>query len=197
MFSQFMTPKYVAKNWYVNTQPNQNGNYIEIEARPGGMMAWILEKLGIDPTTEVYVDDQNFILEKGSLAGNVREVVPLRKISATNYGYTKPLVQAAVMIALIITIPVAVYKLIYDKTLQLGVKASGGVNSEIRLKTKRLTGEEITEQEAQQFSYVIQQLVDNSTSDGPTGMLGQGSQQQGRQQQGSGQRQIPHNQAAQ
>jgi hypothetical protein len=166
-------PGYVAKQWNVQQTPNERGNYVEIVARAPGFMGWILQLMGMDATTSIYVDDKNFTLEKASLAGHTREVVPLGKISATSYGFVKP--WKALIAGLALAVPTigislvvaAIYYFLY-KTLTIGIKASGGVTSQLDLNNKGLGGNKLTDQHAQEVSDVIQMLVDQTHGAKPT-----------------------------
>ncbi len=71
---------------------NYNGPvYVHIVARSSGLISWFLTMLGIDVTTtfEVYADRIEF--KRGSLSGQIQTILPLRSISVTSTGYTKPI----------------------------------------------------------------------------------------------------------
>jgi F0F1-type ATP synthase membrane subunit c/vacuolar-type H+-ATPase subunit K len=163
---------YVAKQWNVQQTPNERGNYVEIVARAPGLMGWLLQLMGIGATTSLYIDDKNFTLEKASLAGHVREVVPLKKISSTTYGFVKPWKGLIMGLALaaptfgVSLVVAAIYYFLY-KTLTVGIKASGGVVSELNLKNKGLGGNKLTDEHAQEVSNVIQMLIDTTHSSDP------------------------------
>mgnify|MGYP006279711403 CR=1 FL=1 len=161
--------KWIAKEWNVSNQPNQNGNYIEITAGQKGLFAWVLEKMGIDATKTMKVDGEDLIVEEGSLRGQVRTVVPLKKISQTESGYTKPFTTAVVLAAaglplFVVGALIGVAYYIFNKQLTVGFKGSGGVNISLDLATKSLGGKELTEQDAEQVSRTVQHLVRNSGS---------------------------------
>ena len=78
----------VLKEFKINLEGPE---YIHIVARKSGLISFFLTMVGIDATTafRVYADRIEFV--EGSLSGQISTTMPLRSISITTCGYTKPI----------------------------------------------------------------------------------------------------------
>lgn len=78
----------VLKEFKIN---KEGPEFIHIVARKSGLISFFLTMLGIDATTSfrVYADRIEFV--EGSLSGQISTTMPLRSISITTCGYTKPI----------------------------------------------------------------------------------------------------------
>ncbi len=60
----------VIKTWQADTKPiDEKNNFVKIIGREGGLIAWVLSLMGIDPTTTILVGLERIEFSKASLAG--------------------------------------------------------------------------------------------------------------------------------
>lgn len=78
----------VLKKWHIDSHA-ENGDAITIVGREGGLLAWILALMGIDPTTSIRVDAERVEFTSVSLSGMESRMLPLQGICSTYYGYYK------------------------------------------------------------------------------------------------------------
>lgn len=77
----------VVKEWKVD--PNA-AIPVCIRGRKAGIVAWLLSLLGFDTTTTFELHGNHVSLAEGSLAGQIREIVPLTGACNIGTGYLKP-----------------------------------------------------------------------------------------------------------
>lgn len=77
----------VVKEWKVD--PNAEIP-VSIKGRKAGIVAWLLSLLGFDTTTTFELHENHVSLAEGSLAGQIREIVPLTGACNIGTGYLKP-----------------------------------------------------------------------------------------------------------
>ena len=77
----------VVKEWKVD--PNA-AIPVCIKGRKAGIVAWLLSLLGFDTTTTFELHGNHVSLAEGSLAGQIREIVPLTGACNIGTGYLKP-----------------------------------------------------------------------------------------------------------
>lgn len=77
----------VVKEWKVD--PNATVP-VSIKGRKAGIVAWLLSLLGLDATTTFELHGNHVSLAEGSLAGQIREIVPLTGACNIGTGYLKP-----------------------------------------------------------------------------------------------------------
>lgn len=63
---------------------------VRMTGRKAGLIAWILTKIGIDPTTTLTVTEHRVEISEGSLSGRVVHRIPLCSVSNIGAGYSKP-----------------------------------------------------------------------------------------------------------
>ena len=63
---------------------------VQMSGRKAGLIAWILTKIGIDPTTTLTVTEHRVEISEGSLSGRVVHRIPLCSVSNIGAGYLKP-----------------------------------------------------------------------------------------------------------
>ena len=83
----FGTRALVVKKWKVDVDADVP---VRIEARRSGIMAWLMSLLKLDSTTVLELHGNHVSLSEGSLAGQLREIVPLTGASNIGTGYLKP-----------------------------------------------------------------------------------------------------------
>lgn len=89
----------VIKKWFAEETP-KDGVYVKIEGREAGLVAWLLALFKINPTVTFEVRKDHIVFEAASLSGYLRQVVPMRSLSRTYYGYEKPWKMALVIVLL-------------------------------------------------------------------------------------------------
>ena len=80
----------VLKSWRANKHPDSKGYFVSISGREGGLIAWVLALMKIDPATTLKVNANRVEFIVASLAGSANRIIPLGSISSTYYGYHKP-----------------------------------------------------------------------------------------------------------
>ena len=93
----------VIKKWYASKSADQDGNYVHLVGREGGLLAWLLALMGIDPTTEIEIKDNLIIFTEGSLEGSQKRVIPMKSVCSAYYGYVKPW-KTALVIGAVLTL---------------------------------------------------------------------------------------------
>jgi hypothetical protein len=86
----------VIKEWKADQKPvDSANNYVSITGRKGGLVAWLLSLVKIDPTTTIRVSAERLEFASGSIEGNDARIIPLQNICSSYYGYHKPWKSAA------------------------------------------------------------------------------------------------------
>jgi len=160
---------YVIKEWKLSNTPlDARNTFINIVGRAPGLLSWILSHLGIDPTVTFKLTGDKVLFEVGSLEGSIHRVIPLRSISSTMYGYTKPW-KEAVAIGVLIGIPtfgigiiLAIVYYFLNRRLSIFVVEVSGIVSGFEFKRSVIEGQEINEMEAARVATMIQAFVDRA-----------------------------------
>ena len=170
--------KWSAKNEFVD----QEGNYILIIGREGGLIAWIMALVGIDPTTTIKVSMKRVEFKQSSLAGTSNRMIPLQGVCSTYYGYHKPWKEAlgifivvaflfgsvgeaahssgTTFFGIIISIGIAVVYYYLNRTLTLGFVDNSGVISGIKFKRSVIENVDVNEEQARYVCEVTQALIE-------------------------------------
>ena len=88
---------YVIKEWHVTKQANTSGNFVQIDGRQEGLIAWLLALVKIDPTIHLSVSQRNFTLEARTFWGFSKRVIPLTKVSEVRTGFAYPWLGPAIL----------------------------------------------------------------------------------------------------
>jgi len=157
---------YVIKKWQVTEIAGVDQNNIEIEGRAGGLLSWLMSKVGISPTVKVEIGAERIRFAEGSLAGNAHRIIPLENISSTFYGYAKPW-KEALLIAIVLGIPtfgigviLAIVYYFLNKSMTVGFVEVSGVVNAIAFKRSVIEGINVDENQAQQVAELTQKLID-------------------------------------
>jgi hypothetical protein len=166
---------YVIKEWFASEAPNQEGIYVSITGRKGGLMSFFMSLVGIDPTVSLVVDRENVRFKRGSWAGYSAWVTPLNKLCSGQYGYSKPFwsVVLWIVIGTVLLLPsfgvslililgaIAYYFL--NKTLVLGLTFVGGANvysgDALAFKRSVIEGKNIDEFATERIVAIIEMIV--------------------------------------
>ena len=177
----------VIKSWRADTKPiDENNNYVSIVGREGGLIAWILSKVAVDPTTTITIGSERLEFSSASLSGTESRIIPLESISSSYYGYYKPWKQSVglffiflfmamsfsrgsgamggLMIFLITAgIGAVIAALIYylNRTLTLGFVEQSGVVSGIRFKRSVIENIDINQEQSKMVCLLVQRLIES------------------------------------
>jgi len=159
----------VIKKWYADDKADENGNYIHLMGREGGLLSWMLSKFKIDPSSEVEIKDNLIKFTTSSLAGQEKRVIPLNSITSAYYGYQKPWKMALVLTALLtpvffIGLIVGPVYYFLNKHLTVGVVEASGWSGEFSFKRSVIEGQNINEEEAYKVIEIIRSLIEAKTA---------------------------------
>lgn len=169
----------VIKAWRGETKViDGENNFVRITGREGGLIAWILSLVGVDPTTTIRVGLDRIEFSSASLAGTESRLIPLQGVCSSYYGYHKPWKVAAGIIALFvglgfsfnsaiaflissaIGIAIAVVYYFLNRTLTLGFVENSGVVSGIRFKRSVIENVDINQEQAKTVCIIVQRLIE-------------------------------------
>ncbi|HLO96268.1 MAG TPA: hypothetical protein VK195_18320 [Burkholderiaceae bacterium] len=180
----------VIKAWQADTKPvDDRNNFVSITGREGGLIAWLLSLMGVDPTTTIRVGTERIEFSSASLAGTESRMVPLQSVCSTYYGYHKPWKAASSYVALFaflgfsfagpsaqatgegfsfttfavttgIGIVIALLYYFLNRTLTLGFVEHSGAVCGIRFKRSVIENVDINEQQARSVCTIVQRLIE-------------------------------------
>lgn len=173
----------VIKHWRAESQPAEDDkSYIRIAGRQGGLIAWILARMGIDPVTTIKVGFERVEFSSASMAGIESRMIPLQNVCSTYYGYHKPW-KAALSIALawlMLVLPplapqlspgklmaaaavglvVAIGYYFLNRTLTLGFVEHSGFVCGIRFKRSVIERIDVNQEQARSVCELMQRLIE-------------------------------------
>jgi len=174
----------VIKSWKANNKPiDGDENYIKIIGRQGGLIAWILSRMGIDPTTTILVGSERIDFSTASLAGTQSRLIPLQNVCSSYYGYHKPWKIALGILLFFLWISVTISEsgggawslvtfvigtiiaIIYyflNRTLTLGFVENSGVVIGIKFKRSVIENVDINQSEAKNVCKLLQELFEKN-----------------------------------
>ena len=71
----------VIKQWECGREANEQGNYVHLVGREGGLISWLLSLIGIDPVSEVEVKEDLIKFTSSSLAGKEMRIIPVKSLT--------------------------------------------------------------------------------------------------------------------
>lgn len=172
IFSSLKGPEtYVIKEWVASETPNQDGVFVHISGRKGGLISWLLSLVGIDPIIALVVDRENVRFKEGTWTGFDMVVTPIGKLCSGRYGYAKPFWSSAflVLIGFILLVPTVgislililwgLYSYFANKTTKLGVTYLDGTGNEFAFKRSIIEGKNIDEVAAGRIISIIEMIM--------------------------------------
>lgn len=181
---------YVLKAWSATTTPTDGeGTYVRILGRRPGIVAWLLARLGVDPTVTFSVTAKNVIHEAGAWSGHERKLIPIRHVNCFESGSRRPWLAALVIAALLAPVLGGLSSLVFtllvepagsmpvllvgfliglglalayymlNKTLRIQVNAAAH-SAEISFRRSVIENQTIDEAAAARVVAIIQTLVD-------------------------------------
>ena len=180
---------YVVKNWQASSMPNANGEFVRIDGRKEGIVAWLLSLIGIDPTVCLAVTAKNFKIEERTFWGYSSRTIPVSRISEIRDGFARAwllpcifwaisgfsllcalssLFQGAIMstfgallgTAIFFGIGYAIY--FFWRVVVVGVIGTGGHPATISFKPSFIEGKGIDDKAAEEVGRIIQALMDQA-----------------------------------
>lgn len=161
-----MAGELVLKHWKVMGQPQpQEQPMISIEGRQPGFIAFLLNLVGLDPTTKMDISSQAVYFTGSSVRGQNVRVIPLTNVTSTYYGYEKPvellfmagILAISVVGLLVFWIPLVFYFL--QKALTIAIVEQSGVISAIRFKSSVIEGVKVDQNECARVNALIRDLL--------------------------------------
>jgi hypothetical protein len=186
MLPLYVPPKLVVKSWNVTTEPTDPlGTYVQIFGRREGIIAWILSKVGIDPTVELTIDGAFAHYREASWSGRSLRSIPLGAVSSFTYGYVRPwwaalalgllltsllrqlvaflvnerIREHAEFFALLVGAAIAFAYYWFNRTLQLDFR-HGVASTGLRIKPSVIEGQSIDERTGEKVGNIVQTLLD-------------------------------------
>lgn len=172
----------VIKEWKVGTKAiDEKNNFISITGRKGGLIAWFMSLIGIDPTTKIVVGMNRLEFTANSLAGTASRMIPLQNICSTYYGYYKPIKEASAtafvfmilagylvgavgvpgsLLVFGVGLVIALIQYFLNRELTLGFVEHSGVVNGIRFKRSVIENIDVNEEQAKSACIIIQKLIE-------------------------------------
>lgn len=150
---------------------NLNGpEYVHIVARKSGLISWLLTLMQIDTTTTFRVFADRIEFAEGSLSGQICTTMPLRSISITTCGYTKPILLIVwAIIFFLLAIPSFGVTLIFsilcfifyflNKSLLISVVSNSSWPAGLCFKRSVIEGVKVEYQQAEEVIRIINELT--------------------------------------
>ena len=159
----------VIKKWSAGGKADENGNFVHLVGREGGLLSWVLSLFKIDATSEVEIKSNLINFTTSSLAGQVKRVIPMQSITSAYYAYEKPWKMALIItVALtpIFFIGLVAGPLYYflNKNLTVAVVEASGWTGAFSFKRSVIEGQNINEQEAYVVIDIIRRLIEAKTA---------------------------------
>ncbi|MEI6178984.1 MAG: hypothetical protein WCS43_18980 [Verrucomicrobiota bacterium] len=175
----------VIKAWKANNQPvDAEGNYVSITGRQGGLIAWVLSVLGVDPITTFKVSPERVEISRASLSGTDFIMIPILSVCSTHYGYYNPwkpalavfVVFASMSIAFsevsgfgafilfLVGLGLAFLIFVLGRALTVGIVEHSGVRHGIRFKRSVIEGVDINQAQGAYICRIIQFLIESRRS---------------------------------
>jgi len=161
---------YVVTSWQVEPNAPAGADLVLIKGRAPGLFAWLLSLVGIEPTISLRVTCDTMYYEQGSLAGSIRRLIPLSRISSAYFGYSKPW-KEALAIAVFIGLPtfglgfiIAVIYYLLNKSMSIGIVEVGGTDSGIQFKRSVIEGKKVDEGASAEVAALLERLMAAKTA---------------------------------
>lgn len=87
---KILTPTLALRKFNVSEEASE-GNYFKIVGRSAGISAWLFTILRLDTETYMSLTEDTLAFKSSSLLGEFNQVIPLRSVSSTHCGYSKPI----------------------------------------------------------------------------------------------------------
>ena len=158
-----MANTLILKTWDCNPAA-EDGNTVHIEARQPGIVAWILDQVGVSTVTTLAIEGDKVIFAQGNFAGNIHASVPVKKITGVTYGNSKPFAQAIALGAVLaiptfgIGIIIAIIYYFLQKQIRVGITVSS-IDYSLIFKEGSVGGQKIGLENAREVAEQISKLI--------------------------------------
>lgn len=166
----------VIKRWECSREANEQGNYVHLVGREGGLISWLLSLVGIDPVSEVEVKEDLIKFTSSSLAGKEMRIIPIKSLTSAYYSYEKPwkiaivifivgffLIPTNIFLGLLVCIASVVYYVL-NKNLAVAVVEASGWSGAFAFKRSIIEGQNIDEEAGYEVIEVIRQRIEAKLS---------------------------------
>lgn len=165
------TQTYVIKEWVANETPDHNGVYVQIKGRKGGLLAFLLTFVGVDPVVSLVVDHETVRFNEGSWNGFSSTVTPLEKLCTGQYGYHKPFWGSVILFFLgillasetnYVSLVFSLWGLLnyfFNKTIKIGINYISGSNNGFAFKRSLIERQNIDENAAERIIAIIEMIM--------------------------------------
>jgi hypothetical protein len=165
----------VIKQWECGREANEQGNYVHLVGREGGLISWLLSLIGIDPVSEVEVKEDLIKFTSSSLAGKVIRIIPVKSLTSAYYSYEKPwkiavgifivgfFLMPYYFLGLLVWIAGAAYYVL-NKNLAVAVVEASGWSGVFAFKRSIIEGQNIDEEAGYEVIDVIRQRIEAKLS---------------------------------
>ncbi|MEL7022278.1 MAG: hypothetical protein AAGL69_00950 [Pseudomonadota bacterium] len=166
----------VIKEWSCQREADEQGNFVKIVGREGGLIAWLLSLVGIDPVSEVEIKEDLIKFTDSSLAGKEMRVIPIKSVTSAYFAYGKPWKVAAglivaglgsITVSKILTLVLVLAGIVYyvlNKSLSVAVVEASGWVGDFSFKRSIIEGQNIDEQAGNEVIDVIRHLIQAKTT---------------------------------
>ena len=159
----------VIKKWHAGEEANEDGNFVHIIGRQGGLISWLLSLFKSDPTTEVEIKENLIKYTSSSLAGRQKRIIPFNSVTSTYYSYDKPWKSAlflTVLLAPVFGLGLIVGPLYYilNKSLTVAMIEGSGWVGAFSFKRSVIEGQNISEEDADKVIEIIRMLIEKKTA---------------------------------
>jgi len=158
-----MANALILKSWDCNPTA-ENGNTVHIEARQPGLVAWILDKVGVSTVTKLAIEGNKVIFAQGNFAGNIHASIPVKKITSVTYGNSKPFTQA-IALGAVLAVPtfglgiiIAIIYYFLQKQIRVGITVSS-IDYSLVFKEGNVGGQKIGLENAREVAEQISKLI--------------------------------------
>jgi len=151
---------------------------VEIEARKGGLIAFLLTAMGIENKTRLVIARREVLFTSGSLFGEQTSMIPMTAVASAHGGFSKPiayLIAAGFLILMafgimaggnvvigFVVLLIAVGCIIayyLGKNMSLGIESSGGLPLGLTFKRSVIEGVTVDSEKVRQVVMLVRELV--------------------------------------
>ena len=166
----------VIKRWECGVEANEQGNFVHLIGREGGLVSWLLSLINIDPVSEVEVKENLIKFTTSSLAGKETRIIPIKSLTSAYYAYEKPWkIAAGIMVVglflstvhiglTLLTIVLGAVYYFLNKNLSVAVVEASGWSGSFAFKRSVIEGQNIDEQSGYEVIDIIRQRIELKTT---------------------------------
>lgn len=171
----------VVKRFYASATPRNDGVYVEIIGRRGGLVEWLFALLKIDATLEMRIRYDKVEYLSASLSGFNRVIIPIDSVSSVYFGVVRPWIKSllvflcflfgayaaaevgssgAIVGFTLAGVIVSILIFVLGRERSIGFSEVNGDDYTINLKRSVIEGQEIEEGKLQEIAQIIIAILD-------------------------------------